>query len=535
MLQIDYQHPDYVEIYAERQKRLMWIRKNPDKLPSIKRHYELNRAQFISDWGMTTDPRNADIGLPVLIPFILFPRQFDWIEFVLDCWKNRKPGITEKSRECGVSWLAIALSCTLSLQVRNLVIGFGSRKEEYVDKLGAPKALFYKARIFMQYLPPEFRGGWMLNKHAPHMRIEFPETGATITGEAGDNIGRGDRTALYFVDESAHLERPELIDSSLSSTTNCRQDISSVNGSANPFAMKARGGKIPKFTFSWRDDPRKNDAWYAKQCEELDPVVVAQEIDINYDASVEGIVIPQAWVQAAVGLLEFLKLEATGLRTAALDVADRGIDKNALAWSHGCLLLGAESWSGKESDIFATTERAFMRCDELKLRRFDYDGDGLGAGVRGDARKINEKRKESKVHLITADMFRGSGAVLDPELEIIEGRKNEDFFANRKAQAWWSLRYRFQESWRARQGLPYNAEKIISIARDFKERDALCMELSQPVYKQNLLGKIVIDKAPDGVKSPNLADAVMMVFAPKVARLVITEAVLQATGGQPRR
>ena len=39
-------------------------------------------------------------------------------------------------------------------------------------------------------------------------------------------------------------------------------------------------------------------------------------------------------------------------------------------------------------------------------------------------------------------------------------------------------------------------------------------ELSQPTYSINSAGKIIIDKTPDGTKSPNLADAVMMRFAP---------------------
>lgn len=75
------------------------------------------------------------------------------------------------------------------------------------------------------------------------MRVEFPETGAVIKGEAGDNIGRGDRTTLYLVDEAAFLQRPLLIDAALSQTTRCRIDLSSVNGMANPFAQKRHGGR----------------------------------------------------------------------------------------------------------------------------------------------------------------------------------------------------------------------------------------------------------------------------------------------------
>jgi hypothetical protein len=40
------------------------------------------------------------------------------------------------------------------------------------------------------------------------------------------------------------------------------------------------------------------------------------------------------------------------------------------------------------------------------------------------------------------------------------------------------------------------------------------MELSQPTYSINSVGKILIDKAPAGMRSPNLADAVMIAFQP---------------------
>ncbi|EAA5546079.1 TerL protein, partial [Salmonella enterica subsp. enterica] len=157
----------------------------------------------------------------------------------------------------------------------------------------------------------------------PYMRVEFPETGAVIKGEAGDNIGRGDRTTLYLVDEAAFLQRPLLIDAALSQTTRCRIDLSSVNGMANPFAQKRHGGKIPVFTFHWRSDPRKDDEWYRRECEKIDnPVVVAQELDLNYSASAEGVLIPSDWVQAAVDAHIRLGIQPTGKRLGAMDVAD---------------------------------------------------------------------------------------------------------------------------------------------------------------------------------------------------------------------
>ena len=122
--------------------------------------------------------------------------------------------------------------------------------------------------------------------------------------------------------------------------------------------MKRWGGKTDVFIFDWRDDPRKDQAWYDKQCRQFDPVTVAQEIDRDYSASVHGIVIPGAWVRAAIDARDKLQLPPSGQRGLALDVADEGTDKNALVGTHGFNIEFIDEWSGKGSDIFATTERA---------------------------------------------------------------------------------------------------------------------------------------------------------------------------------
>jgi phage terminase large subunit len=65
-------------------------------------------------------------------------------------------------------------------------------------------------------------------------------------------------------------------------------------------------GQDSRFTFSWRQDPRKGEDWYRKQAETLDPVTLAGEVDIDYRGSVEGQLIPSAWIFAAIGAAEKL-------------------------------------------------------------------------------------------------------------------------------------------------------------------------------------------------------------------------------------
>jgi hypothetical protein len=518
----DFKNPDYIQVFEHRAEKINELRANPKLVTPLFQFYKENPAQFIIDWGVTFDPRNVERGLPTLMPFLLFPKQEDWIQWFMDRWKNREPGLTDKSREMGVSWLSVSLAATLCLFHDGVVAGFGSRKEEYVDKKGDPKSLLYKARQFVANLPEEFREGWDERRHAPYMRIEFPRTGSVIAGEAGDGLGRGARTSFYFVDEAAWMPRPELIDASLSQTTNCRIDISTPKGLNNPFARKRHSGNISVFSFHWREDPRKDQAWYDKACKDIDdPVVVAQEIDLDYTASISGILIPSAWVQAAVDSHIKLGITPSGIRKAGFDIADEGRDKNALCGRYGILIEYVEAWSGKGSDIYDSVKHVFTLADVLDYPVIYYDADGLGADVRGDARVINESRQ----YKIEFQPFHGSGEVLDKEQTVNKstedterrdkGRTNGDFFGNAKAQAWWALRRRFQLTHRAVvEGLPYVADDLISISSSVTNISALIAELSQPTYDENDVGKILIDKTADGGRSPNLADSVMMAFAP---------------------
>lgn len=518
----DFKHPDYAAAWRQRIEALRHLREHPKDVPILREHYRQNPADFIDDWGVTFDPRNADVGLPTTIPFILFPAQREWIDVVLRKWRAREPLITEKSRDGGFTWLAVSLACTVCLFNEGVAIGFGSRKAEYVDKVGTMKPILPKGRMFMRNLPDLFRGSWLEWRDAPTMRITFPDTGSLIAGEGGDDIGRGDRTSWYFVDESAHIPHPELIDASLSQTTNCRIDVSSVRGMNNSFAQKRHSGKIEVFVFDWKQDPRKDEAWYRKQCEELDPVVVAQEIDRDYSASVEGIVIPSAWVKAAVGARERLGIAPAGRLWGGLDIADEGVDRNAWCGGQGIEVTRLDEWSGKGSDTFASVERAFEHATEMGLKSFRYDADGIGASARGDSRVINEQRRARGQRPITAEAYRGSGSVVDPE-GIVDGTigadgdrgvKNEDYYLNLKAQNWMRVRTLFRNTyrWVVEGKRPGDTDEIISLAKDLPPQllNKLTTELSQPTKKTNGAGKMLIEKQPDGMKSPNLADALVI-------------------------
>lgn len=539
----DFKNPDYGHVVEQRIENAQRLRDaSPEAIEALKGYYRTddNVIDFIQDWGVTYDPRSVEDGTPASVPFILFPKQIEYVRAVMLAWRTKTPLLVEKSRDCGVSWVSIALACALSCLHNGFRAGFGSRLEDYVDKIDEPKSLFWKARFFMRYIPEPLAAGYREAVDAPYMRMKFPATGSSLTGEAGDEIGRGDRTSIFFVDESAHIKRPRRVDAALSQTTNCRIDVSSVNGMNNSFATRRWKGTVPVFIFDWRDDPRKDQAWYDKQVEILDPIVVAQEIDRDYQASTQGILIPSKWIKASLDAFEKLGIAPTGKKALAFDVADGGRDKNAIVSATGVEVDHAEEWSGKGDDIFGSVERVFERCDELGLEEFIYDADGLGAGVKGDSRVINDRRKKINLSQITADPYRGSAEVLDPELDnILKGRKNKNVFWNRKAQAWWALRIRFQKTYRwVVEGIPCNADEIISInTKKCKEYHKLEGELGQVTYKaDDTTGKFKVDKKPDNMPSPNMADAlVMRMFGTGNRRLVVTDDMVRAVAAIGRR
>ena len=156
----DFKNPDYISVFKWRLDRLKKLRANPELFEYSKHFYKNNPGQFIVDWGCTFDPRNIELGLPAIIPFVLFPRQVEWVDFFMYQYKNKKNSITEKSRDMGVSWLSIALATSLCLFNDDFIAGFGSRKEIYVDKRGDPKSILEKSRMFLRNLPKEFTGNW---------------------------------------------------------------------------------------------------------------------------------------------------------------------------------------------------------------------------------------------------------------------------------------------------------------------------------------------------------------------------------------
>jgi hypothetical protein len=462
-------------------------------------------AYFISNWCWTYDPRRT----PSNIPFNLFRRQEEYLEWLIDRIRGKEDGVVEKSRDMGLSWLCVGFAVHQFIFVPGAKITFGSRKEILVDRIGDPDSLFEKARMILAQLPL-----WMKPKRFSDGFLKFNngDNGSTITGESGDNMGRGGRSRLYFLDEFAFVARAQKVDAAVSNNSDVKIYVSTPNGTGNAFAKKRFSKKFSIFTFNWRDDPRKGPAWYAKMKDTLDPIVLAQEIDIDYAASQEGVTIPAAWVMAAVEL----SLPAVGDRVVGLDIADEGGDLNVIIMRRGPVVRmeDIESWS-----LGNTTQTAYRARDWCTLRRtkrLNYDANGVGSGVSGTL-------KSAENIPFQLQPIYGSGTVSRDRFLPEFDREAKDTFKNPRAEIWWTLRRRFEKTYEHVNRIKEHPfDELISIPNHAQ----LIAELSQPLYKFTDTGLILIEGKKEmdkrGVSSPDFADALVYAFASGNADLDFT-------------
>lgn len=532
LIEIDYKNPNYSAVLAERQRRLKFLRSNPVAMAAAKKHYKNHPWDFITDWGMTFDPRNLERDLPAVVPFILFPKQIDALKWIHDRWRKQERALVEKTRDFGLSWLSIAYGCTMWLFWDDYTAGYGSRKVDLVDRLGDPKSIFEKGRQFLRLLPPDFLPtGYNEKQHANFLKITNPENGATLTGEGGYDIGRGARTSIYFVDEAAFLERQEAADAALSQTTNCQVDISTPNGNGNAFYRKRFSGKVKVLTLRWTDDPRKDKAWYEKQVREQDAITVAQEIDVDYDASIDGVLMPAAYVRACVDAHIKLGFGKSGAKRLGFDIMDGGKDWNATCLMEGSIITELKKWQHKE-DQSRKSYRAVY--DDAKKHRasLGYDSIGVGSNAGSSFAEFNQMAEEEfqqsrgeigdNYQVSYFGFNAGSRDLINPKLEYAEGITNEDKFSNLKAQTTWTFADRVKNTYMAiEHGEQFSDDEMISFDSSTIEPEILeefISECSRPLRDTDNNGRDKVEGKKElkkrGIPSPNLLDAAIIASCP---------------------
>jgi len=523
---------DFAKEFKARAKRINEMKGNPRLINGAKEYYKTRPVEFINDWCTTYDPRNASVkDKPTLMAFKLFPRQEEYVLWLLDRIDGKRGGSVEKCRDAGITEVSTAFSVWAWLFMDGFSIGWGSRKELLVDRIGDPDSIFEKLRNKIRHLPSFFLPeGFNENNDFNYMKIINPKNGNTITGEAGINIGRGGRKSIYFVDESAHMEKQEAVAAALGDNTNCEIHISSVNG-MNLFykRAKANGGK-DTFIFDWRHDPRKDQEWYDNRKRDAEEKgllhIFSQEVDRDYLASVQGIMIKPAWLKACIDAHKKLSFEPSGVTQAGVDASDEGGDIDAITIRKGSVVIDNHNWNcGGDHDLSAGKAHGYALSKSVD--QLVYDSIGVGAGFKTAIKQIEEVSYK-------VDGWNAGGAVVDPDDRVYndsdgneDKRTNKDFFVNAKAQAWWEIRERARKTYLSvTTSRQYDHDELLSFDSDslgHAKIEHLIAELSSPKM-QYRNGKVKVESKDEmrkrEIDSPNDADSLVMSFVKLEAKNV---------------
>jgi phage terminase large subunit len=232
----------------------------------------------------------------------------------------------------------------------------------------------------------------------------------------------------------------------------------------------------------------------------------------------EDVIIKRSWLDSCIDAHKKLKIDVSGEKVTGYDVADSGEDLNAFVNKHGILVTKIHQWKAKEDELVKSAK--IVRNEAVAFGSLvRYDSIGVGAGVGSNIKELDKITNQE----VRTEAFNSGGAVVNPNKEYELGVKNKDYFANVKAQMWKLVADRVLLTHNAvTKGLPFDESEIISISSDCDHIEALLTELSTPRKDYDLAGRFKVESKKDlakrGVKSPNLADAFMMCFAPKEAK-----------------
>lgn len=451
---------------------------------------------FINDWCWTYDPRNRR-PLPKRLPMRLWARQESLVRFVAGLIEENTSGGIKKSRDQGVSWIAACLAVWLMLFRPESVVTFGSRKEALVDGADDLDALLPKCRLLLEMLP-----AWMRPRIEDRfLFVRNTDNGAVIKGEAGDGMGRGGRSTVYFADEWAAVPRADKVDAALSGNSDCVVYMSTSAGIGTNFYRKEKGGDLPFFHCYWTDDPRKDADWRAAKLRQVGPVTFAREYDGDDGAALDNVLIPAAWVLAAVDL----DLAPLGICQLGLDVADEGEDETVEVVRRGPVVTLVRSWSGTLPAVSA--QRASQTAREEGVERLAYDRVGVGAGAAGVL--------EVEALPFVVDGVIAQATPTRTRYPDDPDRPADQRFANLSAEMWWHLRLLFEHTWlHVHEGQEFAPDQLISIPHD----DKLISQLSSRLFDLTPAGKLALESKKQmrkrGVRSPDRADALALAYCP---------------------
>jgi phage terminase large subunit len=222
-------------------------------------------------------------------------------------------------------------------------------------------------------------------------------------------------------------------------------------------------------------------------------------------------IIKRSWIMAAIDAHKKLGIAPSGSKRIGFDVADDGDDACATVKAYGVLTTGIDLWKAKEDEILKSCTRVYRQALDYDNADITYDAIGVGSSCGAKFNELGYKNHNK---------FFAGGAVANPDQKVDKTDKkskltNRDFYANIKAQAWWSVAERLKNTYNAvTQGMVFTGSDMLFIDSDCQYLEQLIEELSTPRKSFDNSGKVMVESKKDlkkrGITSPNVADAFIM-------------------------
>jgi len=271
---------------------LALARKDVTHRSSLRKMCSEDLLFYINAFCWTYDPRLEN----PMVPFLTYEFQDETLLDLNDAVGKRDICI-KKSRDMGASWMLCALFEWRWHFKHGQSFLLVSRNEDYVDKPGNSKSLFWKIDYLIRNQP-----GWLLPRYTrTALRLSNEDNGSAIDGESttGD-VARGDRRTAIGMDEFAAFD----VDAgykALASTrdaTKSRIFNSTPDGVGNAFYDVAHSDAVKQVVLHWTKHPVKaqglyiggdgkpKSPWYDAECKRcIHPQEIAQELDIDFQGS----------------------------------------------------------------------------------------------------------------------------------------------------------------------------------------------------------------------------------------------------------
>lgn len=300
---------------ANAEDRLMILeacRADPTVIPLVMSFCSMNRGAegciwWIDHFANTWEPRDRTV-----LPFVLFDFQARLlVKEIVDLLLRPDGGVSidilvEKARDMGATWTLLAIFTWAWLFVPGFTSLIGAQDEKTVDDGGQNStfdSLMGRMRFILKRLPE-----WMYRASKDLIDktglMQRPSANALVMGEPTNaNFGRHGRFKVAMIDEAAWLagtgEPLRAAHDACADTTRLLILLSTPNG-MNYFGQLRHGqigaddlnhtSSLKVITLRWHYHPLKNMAWCNREEARRTPEAFAQNVMINYRASVRGLV-----------------------------------------------------------------------------------------------------------------------------------------------------------------------------------------------------------------------------------------------------